>query len=87
MLGEPHYNVKKRHFCPDCQHCHWPDARTPFGMCLKDPPRVFIIGMQQSSPIVKQENNEIAPVLRSYFPNVGRNDTCGEWTPEAKGEA
>jgi hypothetical protein len=32
-------------------------------------------------------SNTMAPVIRAYYPPVGGEDTCSQWTPRPAGEA
>jgi hypothetical protein len=88
-----HRNVEKKHFCPDCDHFHHvPNSNVPnsVGVCLYNPPAPFIVGMVPIAPLVANPDptsNTMAPVIRAYYPPVGREDTCSQWTPRPAGEA
>ena len=91
-MNEPHRYLKAGKICPKCDHYHHvPNMNVPgcTGMCLKDPPKVFVIGMAPSaaSVIKGDPQSELVPVLRSYYPPVGPMETCGQWTPRIMGEA
>jgi hypothetical protein len=91
MTSIVHRNITKKKFCPKCDHFHGVEqSNVPgaTGMCLKDPPRVFIVGMAPTAAsVIKGENPEMTPILRSYYPPVGPGETCAQWTPRAEGEA
>ena len=90
----PHRNVEKKHFCPDCDHFHHvPNSNVPnsVGVCLYNPPAPFIVGMVPIAASVVRadppEQQQMAPVIRAYYPPVGGGDTCSQWTPRPAGEA
>jgi hypothetical protein len=94
QIGTDHRNVKKRHFCPACDHYH--AVVSPLnppnitGLCMFEPPTPFVIGMAQMQRAVVAEPNtppEQIPIVRAYYPPVGPNETCSQWTPKAEGEA
>lgn len=88
-----HRHIAKKQFCPGCDHFHEQRSNVPgaVGVCLKDPPTVFVIGMVQSARSAIQQQadapQEMVPVIRAYFPPVNPTDTCAQWTPRAEGEA
>lgn len=91
-MPSAHRNVVKKHFCPACDHFHeLKNSNIPqaTGCCLLNPPTPFIVGMAQVAPAVMREGvpPETVPILRGYYPPVGPNDTCAQWTPKAEGEA
>ena len=57
------------------------------GVCLFHPPTPFVVGMAQSAIAVDPQHAQLIPVLRAYFPPVGKIDTCSQWTPRPAGEA
>jgi hypothetical protein len=93
MKLNEHRNVIKKHFCPGCDHFHeLRNSSTPgaHGVCLFNPPQAFVIGMVQTQAAVVVDPAQAAqmvPVIRAYYPPVGREDTCAQWTPRAEGEA
>jgi hypothetical protein len=86
-----HRNIAKKKNCPKCDHFHGVAASNvpgASGMCLKDPPKVFVVGMAPSaSSVIKGENPDLVPILRAFYPPVGPSETCSQWTPRAEGEA
>ena len=84
-----HRNVQKKHFCPACDHFH--HVPNSVGVCLYNPPAPFIVGMVPIAASVVRadppEQQQMAPVIRAYYPPVGREDTCSQWTPRPAGEA
>jgi hypothetical protein len=89
----PHRNVTKKYFCPGCYHFHvLPNSNVPgaVGVCLYQPPETFIVGMVPVSPAVMvdpAQATQMVPVIRAYYPPVGPQDTCSQWTPRIEGEA
>jgi len=87
-----HRNVGKKHFCPACDHFHYQaNSNVPgaAGACLLNPPSVFIVGMVPvaGAVMLDPEKQPMAPVIRAYYPPVGREDTCSQWTVRPAGEA
>jgi hypothetical protein len=82
-------NVTKKRFCPGCEHSHFPhDDVSLSGMCLLNPPKCFLLGMQPSAIQSKSgDPAQMLPVLRSWFPPVSAGDTCSKWEQRAEGEA
>ena len=91
MSGE-HRHVKKRHMCPTCEHYHaMPNTNVPgaTGMCMLNPPTPFIVGIATVDPVIAREGTppQQIPIIRAYYPPVGPNETCSQWSPLAEGEA
>jgi hypothetical protein len=86
-----HRNVRKKHFCPACDHFHQmvnPGMPTLSGVCLLNPPQPFVVGMAPSAQsVIKGSPPEMVPIVRGYYPPVGPTDTCEQWTPRTEGEA
>jgi hypothetical protein len=82
-----HRNIKRKRFCPQCEHGHFPEGMN--GMCLLNPPTVFLIGMAPANTIVnpKDPAQFTTPVLRAYYPIVGKNETCSKFEIKTEGEA
>ena len=94
MPSNEHRNVRKKHFCPGCEHFHpAPNPLNPpniVGVCLLRPPTAFVVGMAAYQPAVVADPKtppQQIPIIRGYFPPVSETDTCDEWTPAAEGEA
>ena len=87
-----HRNVAKKHFCPGCDHFHQvmnPGMPALSGVCVLHPPIPFVVGIAQPAiaPVTEQAQIAPVPIIRGYYPPVGSNDTCAQWTPRAEGEA
>lgn len=79
-----HRHVKNKKFCPTCDHSHFPhNDENIAGMCLKEPPTAFVVGMQASA----LQGMPPLPVVRGFYPPVGRTETCSHHTPRIQGEA
>lgn len=91
MSRTEHRNVIKKKTCPSCDHFHGvANSNVPFctGVCVKDPPTVFVVGMAPTAAsVIRDQQPEMVPVLRSFYPPVGPNETCSHWTQRAAGEA
>jgi len=92
-MSTEHRNIRQKKFCPACEHYHplknTLNPPTLQGICLKEPPQPFMVGMAQVQPAIAREGQQIeqVPIMRAFFPPVGDKDTCGQWTARAEGEA
>ena len=91
-MNQPHRNIARGKTCPGCDHFHGVErSNVPgaTGMCLKDPPVAFMVGLAPaaSSVVKNNPNPEMIPMLRAFYPPVGPNESCSWWTPRCEGEA
>ena len=93
-MSDEHRNVRKKHFCPGCDHYH-PVVNTLnppniTGICMLNPPQPFVVGMAQvQAPVIAHPDTppQTIPITRAYYPPVGPTETCSQWTPRTEGEA
>jgi hypothetical protein len=90
-MTQTHRNVRARHFCPACEHSHFPNGDPKaLGMCLKHPPTMVHLGfIPEPAPVVAPgAPPRVGPPLnRAWFPPVARDDTCSQWEQRAEGSA
>jgi hypothetical protein len=92
-MNEQHRNIRKKHFCPRCDHYHHQPqsgVADTTGLCLLYPPTPVVLGIAQVAPSVLASDTvarQNVPILQRYYPAVGPGDSCSQWTPQAQGEA
>jgi hypothetical protein len=72
------------HSCNNCRYFHNPEG-LELGACIRLPPTPFIVGIGTPSAVIAKLGNRpenVAPVVRGYFPILFRNDGCGEFEPD-----
>jgi len=72
-----------------CQTCEWavhPNAQNKSAVCVRWPPHPIIIGVGQPT-VVGPKGAPPIPIIRGYFPLVGFEDFCGEYSMRTDGNA
>lgn len=64
--------------CKTCPYFHQVQ-KGPVGVCIKEPPKPFIIGMVPGGgPLVDPSKpQQMQPIIHGYFSPVSENDGCG----------
>jgi hypothetical protein len=74
------------------QQCGNCDAYSPRdsnqGECLGACPTPILVGMQEQRVMnIGGGPPQMAPIINTYFPPVGKNRWCRQWAPKTDGEA
>lgn len=65
--------------CHTCEH-YVAMPEDEMGECMYNPPTAFIVGAQPLSPLHNpQQQANMVPIVRAYFPVVSRHAFCGRY--------
>lgn len=72
--------------CSTCQHFLRVDDDG--GLCRRYPPQPMVVGMREGKQqVLANKPRPIEPIIMPFFPRVGPNDVCGEFSIRVEGSA
>lgn len=72
--------------CSGCEHFLLLEESG--GLCRRFPPVPMVVGMNQGpQQVLANKPRPIVPIIQPFFPRVGSEDVCGEYSMKMAGRA